>query len=169
MNNQLQQEPRLWQTFPPAARTLVAAGAGGRPHLAPYGIERIDWNPKTRQCETVWTNPEISIPNGIPTMSTASNLIYGIGQREGIWGLEAIDFETGTSTFFVESRQKQCSLSAIQQIEPRGLRFFSAIRLANNPRGCENAFFAATEIGPDSSIYTGTLLGVSKFSTADQK
>ena len=169
VNNQLQQEPRLWQAFPSALRTLVAAGAGGRPNLAPLGIERIDWNPETRQCETVWANSDMSIPNGIPTMSVESNLIYGIGQREGVWGLEAIDFETGASAFFVESRQKRCSLTAVRQIEPRALRFFSAVRLANNPRGCENAFFAATEVGPDGSIYTGTLLGVSKFSTAEKK
>ncbi|HEY5730686.1 MAG TPA: hypothetical protein VIS72_11580 [Anaerolineales bacterium] len=35
--------------------------------------------------------------------------------------------------------------------------------LSLNPDDCENSFFAATEIGPDGTIYTGTLLGVSKF------
>ena len=28
-------------------------------------------------------------------MSAATGLMYAIGQRDGVWGLEALDFETG--------------------------------------------------------------------------
>ena len=31
------------------------------------------------------------------------------------------------------------------------------------PNSCENSFYAATEVGPDGSIYTGTFRGVSSY------
>lgn len=167
VNNQLKQEQAYWQLFPAFIRTSFAAGRGGWPDVAPYGIERIDWNPETRTCATKWVNKSLSIPNGIPTMSTATGLFYGIGQRDGVWGLEAVNFATGESRFFVESRQTHCSWQAVRLVEPRAARLLAALRLSQNPRVCENAFFAATEIGPDSTIYTGTFMGISRFVPSD--
>ena len=100
-------------------------------------------------------------------MGAANQTVYGIGQRDGVWGLEALSFDTGESLYFVESRQQRCSLEALQQLEPRSLRLLTAFRVTFNERGCENAFFSATQVGPDGTIYTGTLLGISKFSTAE--
>jgi len=101
-------------------------------------------------------------PNAIPTMSYAAGLIYATGQREGQWGLEAIDFETGESVFFVEARQKRCPISALQQYTPLWMRWIIGLTRTLNA-SCENSFYAATEIGPDSSIYSGTTLGASKY------
>ncbi|MCP4360911.1 MAG: hypothetical protein GY796_23125, partial [Chloroflexi bacterium] len=165
VNNQLVQESLAFNRLPAFVNSAFAAAAGGRPDFAPYGIERIDWNPETRQCETVWVNNELSIPNGIPTMSRASDLFYGIGLRDGEWGVEAVDFATGKSRFFIPAAQKRCSLAAVQQMEPFALRLLMAVRLPLNPHNCENSFYAATEVGPDGAIYTGTFLGVSKYST----
>ncbi len=164
VNNQLTQEPRTFPNLPSFVNSAFAAAAGGKPDFAPYGIERIDWNPETRQCETVWANTALSIPNGIPTMSRTTGLFYGIGQREGVWGLEAVNFADGQSEFFVPSAQTKCSLTAIRQLNPFALRLLTAMRSPANPRNCENSFYAATEVGPDGTIYTGTFLGVSKFS-----
>lgn len=102
---------------------------------APHGIERIDWNPETRTCETTWANPEVSMPNGIPTMSTDSGLIYNIGQKDNQWGLSGVDFTTGEEALFV----------------PSGYEL------------SENSFFAATEVGPGGTVWTGTFQGVSRF------
>jgi len=142
--------------------TTLAAIKGADPDSAPYGIERIDWNPEARTCETVWSNTQLSIPNAIPTMSQATGLIYAIGQREGEWGLEALDFETGESTFFVVARQNRCPNSALQQFTPLWMRWIIGPTLSINA-SCENSFYAATEIGPDSTIYSGTTLGASKY------
>jgi len=67
------------------AQNLVSALEGGIPEKAPFGLERIDWDPETRTCSTTWANSEISVPNGIPSISQASGLVYGAGQRP--WGL----------------------------------------------------------------------------------
>ncbi len=35
----------------------------------------------------------------MPIVSTASNLVYTVGTRDGSWTLEGIDWETGESAF----------------------------------------------------------------------
>lgn len=105
----------------------------------PRGLERIDWNPLTRQCQRVWSNPNVSIPNGIPSMSASSNQIFGVGSRTlmGLdwWTLEGVDFASGESTF---------SLPA-------------------SPYPTDNSFYAATVIGPGESVWTGTFGGLTRY------
>ena len=57
----------------------LAALRGGDPQAAPYGGERIDWNPRRRRCVSRWANPLVSIPDAIPSMSAAAGLAYGSG------------------------------------------------------------------------------------------
>jgi len=137
VNNQLQLN-RVLSAVPPRLQPFNQLSSG----LAinrPKGLQRIDWDPATRRCRSVWANAEISIPNGIPTMSAESQQIFGIGSRtlNGIdtWTLESVDFRTGTSLFTV----------------PAG------------PQPTENSFYAATTIGPDNSVWTGTFGGVTRY------
>jgi hypothetical protein len=134
VNNALRNSSFL-DSLPAQLRTVAAALAGGDPTRAPHGLERIDWDPATRTCKSVWANREVSVPNGIPSMSAATKLVYGIGQRDGTWGLEGLDFATGASRLWVPT----------------------------TPLPYENSFYAATEIGPDGAIWTGTFGGVTIF------
>jgi len=104
----------------------------GLPHIAPYGAEKFEWNEGLRELSSAWVNTEVSLPNGIPSMSSTTNLIYDIGQRSGIWTIEAIDWGTGESAFY--------------RILGPNLRYNSA--------------YAGTEIGPRGRLYTGTLSGL---------
>ncbi len=162
VNNLLQSEAGIAAPVPALAAALAAL-EGGNPAVAPHGLERVDWDPRTRTCASTWTNAEISIPNAIPTMSAASDLIYAIGQRDGLWGLEAVDFRTGASEFFVPSAQLACPQEVLDTIGGSVLAPFLLSVLARLPASCENSIFAATEVGPDGSIYTGTFQGVSRF------
>jgi hypothetical protein len=105
-----------------------------RPEIAPYGIEKFQWNPETRKLESVWANRSLSCPNGIPTMSAATGLFYCMGQREGQWTLEAVNWATGESAFH----------------QPL------------SPGSKSNSFYAATEIAAEGTILTGTYGGVLK-------
>jgi hypothetical protein len=80
----------------------------------------------------------VSIPNAIPSLSATTNLVYAIGQRNGVWGLEGVDFANGESVLRVDSSVLPFS----------------------------NSFYADTEIAPDSSIWTGTFGGVEIFRPA---
>ena len=101
--------------------------------LAPPGIELFRWDSQTNTLSSSWALPDVSCPNGIPSASAATGLMYCVGKRDDTWTIEAIDWVTGTPKFHV-------------------------------PMGTENArynsSYAATEIGPDGSILTGTLTGI---------
>ncbi|MBT8467679.1 MAG: hypothetical protein KJN97_02925, partial [Deltaproteobacteria bacterium] len=142
------------------AQNTVSALEGGIPEKAPFGLERIDWDPETRSCATVWANSEISVPNGIPSISQGSGLVYGAGQRDGQWGLEGLDFENGESRVWVEAGPGSC--------RPESMTILSVLPgvaevLEVVPDSCENSFYAATTIGPDGTVYQGTLNGMSRY------
>jgi hypothetical protein len=97
-----------------------------------YGVERFDWNPKTRKLTSVWANPDLACPNGVPCMSTGSNLMYCVGKRQDTWTLEGIDWDTGQSAFS----------------HPLG------------QEGIFNSVYAAAQVGPDNNLVSGTVGGV---------
>jgi len=148
------------------AQNTVSALEGGIPEKAPLGLERIDWDPETRTCETVWANSEISVPNGIPSISQGSGLVYAAGQRNGQWGLEGLDFETGDSRLWVEAGPGTCrpELMMILSILPGVADVLEVV-----PDSCENSFYAATTIGPDGTVYQGTLNGISRYVPANSE
>lgn len=107
-----------------------------RASIAPYGVEKFTWNPETRELVSTWANPTASCPNGIPSMSAATGLLYFMGQRDSQWTLEALDWKTGEPVFHqLLSRQSQ-----------------------------NNSFYAGAEIGPSGMVLSGTYGGLLRFS-----
>ncbi|CDJ27423.1 uncharacterized protein EMH_0008690 [Eimeria mitis] len=108
---------------------------------APKGVEQFEYDPDARKIRSVWVNKDISIPNGIPSMSAKSQLMYGVGKRcplggdaaplRGMWTLEALDWWTGVSKFHYN--------------------------IGVGPMS--NSVYAATQIGPNE-IITGTAGGI---------
>jgi len=137
VNNKMKLDALLSQI--PAQAQPFAQLLSGLSFNRPSGLQRIDWDPVSRSCKTVWGNPDISIPNGIPTMSAKTGQIFGIGSRTvnglDFWTLESVDFATGQSKFHITS----------------------------TPYPTDNSFYAATTIGPDNSVWTGTFGGVTRF------
>jgi hypothetical protein len=110
---------------------LFAAFFSGVPSIQPHGAELFHWDSVGNAMTSAWSNG-ISCPNGIPTMSAATGYAYCYGARGGVWTIEAFDWATGAPVFH----------------HPLG----TALGV--------NSFYAATEIGPDSSIVSGTLGGM---------
>ena len=101
-NNELRNVDQISQLPIGQTPQQLAAGLAGQfPQHAPYGFERIDWRPRAQTCKTRWVNQQASIPNGVPYMSAGSEMVYGIGQRDGINGLEGMDAQTGESLLWV--------------------------------------------------------------------
>lgn len=134
VNDQQPLEPVLSPVVPDQL-SLLTPLLHGTPGNEPRGIERIDWDPETRSCSKVWANADVSLPNGIPTLSTATGLIYTVGVRDGIWTLEGIDVETG----------------AVELTAPTA------------PFPMQNSIYAATTIGPDGSVWSGTFGGITRW------
>ena len=100
--------------------------------VAPPGIEKHVWNARKNRFEPAWVVPDVSCPNGIPTASAASDLMYCAGKRGDSWTIEAIDWSSGEPVFHLETGE--------------GLAY--------------NSVYAATEIGPDGGIWTGSFAGI---------
>ncbi|GIK77653.1 MAG: hypothetical protein BroJett022_13430 [Actinomycetes bacterium] len=149
--------------LPAVLLNALAALRGGDPAATPHGAERIDWNPRTRRCRSVWANPRVSIPNGIPSISERSGLAYGIRLEHGEWGVGGLDWRTGRSEFFAPSPGGPCSDTAIGYLEQSGTLPILGPVIEELPNSCENSFYAATEIGPKRSIWTGTFLGLTRY------
>ncbi|KAL8427791.1 hypothetical protein ACSSS7_007526 [Eimeria intestinalis] len=108
---------------------------------APRGVEQFEFDPDAKTLKRTWVNKEVSIPNGIPTMSAKSGLMYGVGKRcplrqeaaplRGMWTLEALDWWTGASRFHYN--------------------------IGAGPMS--NSVYAATQVGPNE-IITGTAGGI---------
>jgi hypothetical protein len=152
------------------AQNLISALEGGIPAKAPVGIERVDWDPVTQTCSTVWANSTVSIPNGIPSISEESRLVYGIGQRGGQFGVEALDLDTGASVLWAPGGSGACdpNLISVARVLPPvdavlDTEIIPGSGVLVHERACENSVYAATTVGPDGSIYTGTFFGVSKY------
>ena len=144
-----------------AVQNVVTALESGVPEKQPFGIQRVDWDPEAHDCVVTWENPNISIPNGIPTMSTATGLFYGIGKRDGAWGVQAVDFETGESRGFSPTTT-QCP-EDYSAFGPAAAIPEVVAALQAEPQYCENSLYAATTVGPDGMIYTGTLGGITRY------
>lgn len=135
VNNALTHEDEIEMLgLPPGAQPFTTL-LSGVPSNEPQGIERVEWDPTTRTCASVAANPAVQIPNGIPTMSAATGLLYGVGSIAGVWNLQALDFETLEAAFHVDA----------------------------GPLPMQNSFYAATTVGPNGEIWTGTFGGVIRF------
>ena len=127
VNNSLK-NTTLFDALGGSLHYTAAVLASGTPLIAAHGMERVDWDPKTRSCHVRWANRTVSIPNAIPTISGGSDTVYAVGQRNGVWGLEGVNFSTGASRVWV----------------PAGLL------------PGDNSVYADSEVAPDGSVWTGT-------------
>jgi hypothetical protein len=85
--------------LPERARALLISLLGSNPDYQPYGVQKFQWNPRTRRLENSWVNTEVSSPSTVPMASLGSNRVYLIGARDNQWTLEALDWDTGKSDF----------------------------------------------------------------------
>jgi hypothetical protein len=85
--------------LPPNGHGLLAGALGSNPMHQPFGVQKMEWNPESRTFSPAWTNTKVSSPNGVPYVSLGTNQVYFIGARDNQWTLEALDWDTGESTF----------------------------------------------------------------------
>ena len=86
--------------LPDRVAMVIPMYLGGKQAVQPYGIQKFEWNPQSRQLQSAWVNKDVSCPNAVPMLSTASNIVYIAGARNGEWTLEALDWETGQLRFY---------------------------------------------------------------------
>lgn len=110
------------------ALSVLIGPFGNNPKYQPYGIQKFQWNPATLRLEQAWVNEKVSSPNGVPWISLGSNHVYFIGARDNKWTLEALNWQTGQSTFhYVIGGQKYNSLYSGINIDEKGRIFYGTL------------------------------------------
>ncbi len=108
--------------LPSRAERLLIGLLGSAPRYQPYGVQKFEWDPSKRVFRGAWVNRKISSPSCVPIVSHPSGMVYLIGARDNEWTLEALDWETGKSTFH--------SVIGGQRFNP----FYSGTHLDENAR-----------------------------------
>jgi hypothetical protein len=80
------------------ASLVVTQFAGFAPKCdSPMGVQKVSWNPQTRTAQIDWARDDVQF-NGIPTISTSSSTVYGVGRAGNgncNYIYRGLDFATG--------------------------------------------------------------------------
>lgn len=72
----------------------------GPVHPAPVGVEKVEWDSKTKSFHRRWTRNDIVSNSMAPAMSYGSNLVFTSGYYKEIgWEVVGLDWETGKTEF----------------------------------------------------------------------
>ncbi|MCP4625187.1 MAG: hypothetical protein GY850_16940 [bacterium] len=98
------------------------------PARTPYGVQKFQWNRKTRQIEVAWTRNDVSSPNSTPAVAMGNRQLHVVGLKEGTWVMETLDWDTGETravyTFGPSERYNPIMLAL--QLLPNGDPIFAS-------------------------------------------
>lgn len=58
------------------------------------GVQKLSWNPDTRTLDVAWATDAVNF-NNVPTYSAGADLVYGTGQKDGVFYFWGLDWDTG--------------------------------------------------------------------------
>ncbi len=96
---------------------------------SPCGVERVQWNVEKNEWKSVWTRPDVSSISMIPSVSTASNMVFvnGYYKTEG-WDVSGLDWNTGATLHrvrFGKNNRGNGAYAVLQYLEDGDLLFNS--------------------------------------------
>lgn len=108
---------------------IVGVLSLGPIYSAPYGVERLKWNTKENKWETVWSRPDVCSISMIPSVSTASEMVFvnGYSKNDG-WEVTGLDWNTGATkhrVVFGDTSRGNGAYAIIQYLENGDLLFNS--------------------------------------------
>ncbi len=92
------------------------------PKRTPYGLQKFQWNKKLRKLEIAWVRADVSSPNSTPVVSTQNRQLHAVGLKEGKWGLETIDWDSGQTRalYTLGASERYNPIMLALQILPNG-------------------------------------------------
>ena len=101
---------------------------GHKPEYRPRGAHKFEWDPRMRRLRQAWVNTDVSSPNSVPFVAEGSDLVYTCGTRDGLWTIEALDWESGESRFhYVVGGSRYNTLGAGVTVDDDGRLLFGTI------------------------------------------
>ncbi|PSR17365.1 hypothetical protein C8255_12950 [filamentous cyanobacterium CCP3] len=91
------------------------------------GVQKLTWSPDTKTLDIAWATDEVNF-NNVLTYSAGTNLVYGTGQRDGIFYFWGLDWDTGEIALEVLLGEGDDYLDQGNQIviDEDGTAFFSS-------------------------------------------
>jgi len=95
--------------------------------IAPYGIQKFEWNPQTKTFATAWVRQDVSNPNSTPSISAINRQINMAAMRDGKWVFETLDWDTGQTKAIYElgASQRYNPVMLAVQLLPNGDPLYS--------------------------------------------
>lgn len=95
----------------------------------PHGVERVVWNTKENKWEPVWTRADVSSISMIPSVSTASEMVFvnGYSAADG-WEVTGLNWNTGATmhrVIFGDTNRGNGAYAIIQYFDNGDLLFNS--------------------------------------------
>lgn len=94
------------------------------------GVERLEWNPEANHWESVWTRPDIISISMIPSVSTASEMVFVNGYIPSTgWEVTGLDWNSGATrhrVMFGQNNRGNGAYAIIQYMPNGDLLFNSA-------------------------------------------
>ncbi|MFA6298603.1 MAG: hypothetical protein WC642_05515, partial [Nocardioides sp.] len=149
------------------SRVVFTELAGSQAAHAPRGAARVDWDAAAQGCRTVWSNPTVSFPTGIPMMARSTHQLINnsLGRVAGksVFGIRALDADTGRSAWFVPGVEQDCGDRLNPLLAMLGVNAPDSPIEPDLSNVCENANFAGVTMDDQGRIYHGTTYGLSRF------
>jgi hypothetical protein len=102
------------------------------------GVNRVDFDPDTKESSVVWTNDEIAVPSVVSQLSTGDGMIYTYAKDPKGWYWAALDFATGQIVIRSEY---------VKFTQPE-------------PEEARNNYYAGLTIGPSGAAYLSVFGGL---------
>lgn len=94
------------------------------------GVERLQWNPESNRWESLWTRPDVVSISMIPSVSTASEMVFVNGYAPSTgWEVTGLDWNTGATrhrVMFGQSNRGNGAYAIIQYM-PNGDLLFNSV------------------------------------------
>ena len=98
------------------------------PKRTPYGVQKFQWNPETREWKVAWTRPDVSSPNSTPVVTTKNRQLHTVGLQDGKWTMQTLDWDTGATraVYTLGPSERYNPIMLALQVLPNGDPIFAA-------------------------------------------
>lgn len=67
------------------------------PARTPYGVQKFQWDPVSREFTVAWTRADVSSPNSTPVVAMLNRQLHVVGLKDQRWVMEVLDWDSGAT------------------------------------------------------------------------
>ena len=97
------------------------------PKRTPYGVQKFQWDPATREWKVAWTRADVSSPNSTPVVTSKNRQLHTVGLKDGKWTMQTMDWDTGKTraVYTLGASERYNPIMLALQVLPSGDPIFA--------------------------------------------